>query len=251
MEPGAYLNGSESNGGSTGPCGGDMKGSKKIVIITDPNGAGETTFAAEFLPNEADCHASSSVDLIAAGLSSYTPERVAVRAARLMRAGIRRRVRLGESFAFKTTFIGRSYARHVPHLIGAGGVTARSSFCWHCPRLSWLWRVWRRAWPGATMPWRKMLCADDSRAACGTFMKSTNRSLTVGYLTTTPDRFRDCWKPETTPNEEDPRARIQRSRHFGVCHGTAAGYQTRSAVGATNRHAGIRRETRQDCRPGR
>lgn len=70
-----------------------MKGSKKIVIIAGPNGAGKTTFAAEFLPNEADCPAFINVDLIATGLSPYAPERVAIRAARLMLDEIRRRVR--------------------------------------------------------------------------------------------------------------------------------------------------------------
>lgn len=42
-----------------------MAGPKKIVIIAGPNGAGKTTFAQEFLPREAGCPDSISVDLIA------------------------------------------------------------------------------------------------------------------------------------------------------------------------------------------
>jgi len=55
-----------------------------------------------------------NVDLIAAGLSPFDPERAALRAGRLMLAEIARRVRAGESFAFETTLSGRSYARLIP-----------------------------------------------------------------------------------------------------------------------------------------
>jgi predicted ABC-type ATPase len=57
---------------------------KKIVIIASPNGAGKTTFAREFLPNEAGCPNFVNADLIAAGLSPFAPEKVAVAAGRLM-----------------------------------------------------------------------------------------------------------------------------------------------------------------------
>ena len=67
-----------------------MNGSKKIVIIADPNGAGETTFAAEFLPGEAGCPGFINVDPIAAGRSPFAPETVAIRAGRLMLDEIRR-----------------------------------------------------------------------------------------------------------------------------------------------------------------
>lgn len=87
---------------------------KKIVIIAGPNGAGKTTFAREFLPREAECPDFINVDLIAAGLSPFDPERVALRAGRLMLAEIARRVRAGESFAFETTLSGRTYARLIP-----------------------------------------------------------------------------------------------------------------------------------------
>ena len=87
---------------------------KTVVIIAGPNGAGKTTFALEFLPNEADCPIFVNADLIAAGLSPFRADWVAVRAARLMLEEIHGHVRKGNSFAFETTLSGRGYARWIP-----------------------------------------------------------------------------------------------------------------------------------------
>ena len=57
---------------------------KLIIVIAGPNGAGKTTFAREFLPHEANCPDFINADLIAAGLSPFQPESVALRAGRLM-----------------------------------------------------------------------------------------------------------------------------------------------------------------------
>ena len=84
------------------------------MIIAGPNGAGKTTFAREFLPREADCPDFINVDLIAAGLSPFDPNRAALRAGRLMLQEIHRRVRARESFAFETTLARRNYARAIP-----------------------------------------------------------------------------------------------------------------------------------------
>ena len=96
------------------------KGGKKIVIIAGPNGAGKTTFAREFLPREADCPDFINVDLIAAGLSPFDPNRAALRAGRLVLQEIHRRVHAGESFAFETTLSGRNYSRLIPRWRAAG-----------------------------------------------------------------------------------------------------------------------------------
>ena len=58
-----------------------MKREKKIVIIAGPNRAGKTTFAREFLPNEAGCPVFINADLIAAGLSPFEPDSAKVHAA--------------------------------------------------------------------------------------------------------------------------------------------------------------------------
>jgi predicted ABC-type ATPase len=97
-----------------------MTGSKKIVIIAGPNGAGKTTFAREFLPREAGCPDFINVDLIAAGLSPFDPDRAALRAGRLVLQEIKRRAHAGESFAFETTLSGRNYARLIPRWRATG-----------------------------------------------------------------------------------------------------------------------------------
>jgi predicted ABC-type ATPase len=95
-------------------------GRKRIFIIAGPNGAGKTTFALEFLPREGDCPDFINVDLIAAGLSPFDPDRAAIRAGRLMLAEIQSRVRKGNSFAFETTLSGHGYARLIPRWRKAG-----------------------------------------------------------------------------------------------------------------------------------
>ena len=90
-----------------------MPRKQRIIIIAGPNGAGKTTFAREYLLNEAHCPDFINVDLIAAGLSPFDPDRAALQAGRIMLSEIERRVRKGESFAFETTLSGHVYARMI------------------------------------------------------------------------------------------------------------------------------------------
>ena len=87
---------------------------KRVFVIAGPNGAGKTTFATEFLPHEARCPVFVNADLIAAGLSPFRPERVALAAARVMLRRIHEHAARGESFAFETTLSGRAYAASIP-----------------------------------------------------------------------------------------------------------------------------------------
>lgn len=91
-----------------------MPKQRRIIIVAGPNGAGKTTFAREYLLKEAHCPDFVNVDLIAAGLSPFDPDRAAIRAGRIMLSEIERRVRKGESFAFETTLSGHVYARLIP-----------------------------------------------------------------------------------------------------------------------------------------
>ena len=93
---------------------------RRIIIIAGPNGAGKTTFAREYLLKEANCPDFVNVDLIAAGLSPFDPDRAAIQAGRIMLSEIERRVRKGDSFAFETTLSGRVYARLIPDWRRAG-----------------------------------------------------------------------------------------------------------------------------------
>lgn len=97
-----------------------MPKQRRIIIVAGPNGAGKTTFAREYLLKEANCPDFVNVDLIAAGLSPFDPDRAAIRAGRIMLAEIQRRVRKGESFAFETTLSGHNYARLIPRWRKAG-----------------------------------------------------------------------------------------------------------------------------------
>jgi len=80
-----------------------------LYVIAGPNGAGKTTFAREFLPNYADCKNFINADLIAEGVSPFSPETVAFRAGRLMIQEIGLYAKRGDSFGFETTLSGRSH----------------------------------------------------------------------------------------------------------------------------------------------
>jgi predicted ABC-type ATPase len=78
----------------------------RTYVIAGPNGAGETTFAREFLPYYTDCKQFINVDLIAQGMSPFSPDAAAFRAGRLMLQEIERYAGLRESFGFETTLSG-------------------------------------------------------------------------------------------------------------------------------------------------
>lgn len=69
--------------------------------------AGKTTFAREFLPNEAQCTQSVNADLIAAGLSPYAPETADVAAGRAMLRRLDELAFQGMDFAIETTLSGK------------------------------------------------------------------------------------------------------------------------------------------------
>ncbi|WP_395832005.1 zeta toxin family protein [Elstera sp.] len=92
----------------------------RVLMIAGPNGAGKTTFARAFLPNEGQCKRFINADLIAAGLSPFEPERVALQAGRLMLDEIARAVADRESFAVETTLSGLGYLRQIKAWRAAG-----------------------------------------------------------------------------------------------------------------------------------
>jgi predicted ABC-type ATPase len=94
--------------------------SPNVYVIAGPNGAGKTTFATDFLPQFVGCREFVNADLIAAGLSPFTPETQAMRAGRLLLIRIKELAEARQDFAFETTLAGRSYVRLISGLRQSG-----------------------------------------------------------------------------------------------------------------------------------
>jgi predicted ABC-type ATPase len=88
----------------------------ELYIVAGPNGVGKTTFASKFLPKYADCQNFINADLIAQGMSPFSPEAASVRAGRLILSEIRFFARRRETFAFEATLSGRGYLRLIRQL---------------------------------------------------------------------------------------------------------------------------------------
>ena len=101
----------------------------RVYIIAGPNGAGKTTFAREFLPNYADCKNFINADLIAQGMSPFSPETAAFHAGRLMLGEINLFARRGADFGFETTLSGRSHL-HLIRQLKTQGYAAHFFFLW-------------------------------------------------------------------------------------------------------------------------
>jgi len=84
-----------------------------IHIIAGPPGAGKTTFAKEFLPQEGGCRNYVDAELIAEGLSPFSPERMALRASKLMQITMQDLVRMREPFGFESTLRSRDYLAQI------------------------------------------------------------------------------------------------------------------------------------------
>lgn len=82
---------------------------KNLYIISGCNGAGKTTASYTILPEMLNCKEFVNADEIARGLSPFNPEKVAIKAGRLMLSRISELIDSGEDFAFETTLSTRSY----------------------------------------------------------------------------------------------------------------------------------------------
>jgi predicted ABC-type ATPase len=82
----------------------------KVVVIAGPNGAGKSTVARAVLRNALLVNDFVNADAIAAGLSAFFPEAVAVAAGRVMLKRIGELARERRDFAFETTLASRTFA---------------------------------------------------------------------------------------------------------------------------------------------
>jgi predicted ABC-type ATPase len=91
-----------------------------LFVIAGPNGAGKTTYVRDFLPQEMRCREFVNADLIAAGLSPFSPDSAAFEAGRIMLKRLRELTDRREDFSFETTLSGRAYAPLLREMRAAG-----------------------------------------------------------------------------------------------------------------------------------
>ena len=89
----------------------EHKKKMNLYIIAGCNGAGKTTASFTVLPEMLKCREFVNADEIAAGISPFNPEGVAIQAGRLMIDRIIQLLKDGETFAFETTLATRSYVK--------------------------------------------------------------------------------------------------------------------------------------------
>ncbi|ASU35916.1 zeta toxin family protein [Mucilaginibacter xinganensis] len=80
-----------------------------LYIIAGCNGAGKTTASYTILPEMLNCKEFVNADGIAAGLSPFNPEKVAIEAGRIMLSRIDSLLDDGVDFAIETTLASKSY----------------------------------------------------------------------------------------------------------------------------------------------
>ena len=84
---------------------------RNVYIIAGPNGSGKTTFAVKFLPEYAKCPNFINADLIAHGLSPFSPGAAAIKAGKLVLEQIHEFAKKRVDFAFETTLSGKLYVK--------------------------------------------------------------------------------------------------------------------------------------------
>src|SRR5439155_26523435 len=92
----------------------------KVVVLAGPNGAGKSTAASRLLRGALGVTEFVNADVIARGLSGFSPERVAMEAGRVMLRRIKELAAKRESFAFETTLASRSFAPWLRDLVKSG-----------------------------------------------------------------------------------------------------------------------------------
>jgi predicted ABC-type ATPase len=108
----------------------------RCIIIAGPNGAGKTTFAREFLPHDAGVVHFVNADLIAAGLSPFRPQLVALSAGRLLLRELDRLAASRADFAFESTLSGLGYVGRIRRWKAAGYRIEIVYLCLASPQLA-------------------------------------------------------------------------------------------------------------------
>lgn len=88
----------------------------KIIVIAGCNGAGKSTIAPHLLRDAFGLKDFVNADIIAQGLSAFSPESVSFEAGRLMLKRLRDLAKKRKSFSFETTLATRFYANWLAEL---------------------------------------------------------------------------------------------------------------------------------------
>ena len=78
---------------------------RNVYVIAGPNGSGKTTFAVTFLPEYVRCPNFVNADLIAQGLSPFSPGAAAIKAGKLVLEQIQRFANRGVKLVSATYFL--------------------------------------------------------------------------------------------------------------------------------------------------
>ena len=101
-----------------------------VIVIAGPNGAGKSTAAPLLIGKRLDIAEFVNADVIAAGLSAFSPETVAVEAGRIMLKRVRQLADEGKNFAFETTLASRSFAPWIARLRRERGYRFHLFYLW-------------------------------------------------------------------------------------------------------------------------
>jgi predicted ABC-type ATPase len=106
-----------------------MSDQPQVIILGGPNGAGKSTAAPKLLVDELGVTEFVNADVIARGLSGFSPELVAIRAGRILLERIHELTAQRATFAFETTLASRSFVSLIQRLKG-DGYAFRLHFLW-------------------------------------------------------------------------------------------------------------------------
>ena len=106
-----------------------MSDQPQVIILGGPNGAGKSTAAPQLLVDELGVTEFVNADVIARGLSGFSPELVAIRAGRILLERIHELAGQRSSFAFETTLASRTFASFIAKL-KREGYAVRVNFLW-------------------------------------------------------------------------------------------------------------------------
>jgi predicted ABC-type ATPase len=101
-----------------------------VLVIAGPNGAGKSSAAPRLIGRRLGIAEFVNADVIAAGLSAFAPESVAIEAGRVMLKRLRELAAEKRDFAFETTLASRSFAPWLARLRNEDGYRFHLLYLW-------------------------------------------------------------------------------------------------------------------------